>query len=158
MARRAEPRSPHKSGTAMMASPGHSCPETRPTSARQDSRHSPSPAAAGMRLQEKAQGSCLQPTQGGWGQCHRRAWLAGDPGCPWHWGQAQGWLEASGPRWPAPAPRKRTGRSWQRGWQRSQGCQGRGRQALRSSWARRVVPGAPHWGAGWSSRTTGSPR
>lgn len=135
-------------------------PEPHPQTGQQQvtgERHSPLPGAAGTRFQEKAQGSCLQPTREGWGQRHCRAWLAGDPGCPSHWGQGQGWLEASGPRWAAPAPQRRTGRSWQRRWWRSQECRGHGQQALRNSWARLVAPEAPQRGSGWSSRTTGSP-
>lgn len=120
-------------------------------------RHSPLPGAAGRRCQGKARGACLPPTRAGWGQHHCRAWLAGDLSCPSYCGQGQGWLEASGAWWAAPPPQRRTGRSWQRGWQRPQECQEHGQQALRSSWAQLEAPEAPRWRSGWGPRTTGSP-
>lgn len=93
--------------------------------------HAPSPAAAGMRLREGA-GLLSCPLQHrGWGQCHRRAWLVGDPGCPQE--DKPGSSEASGPRWPAPAPQEEDRELAEEGWQRL-GVPGKwsGRKLLRA--------------------------
>lgn len=127
------------------------------TAAPSKREDSPSLGAAGTRFQGKARGSCLQPVREGWGQRRHRAWGAGGRGCPLNPGRGRGRPEVSGLCRAAPAPQTRTGRSWRRGWQRSQECRGRGPWAPRSSWAPPGVPEAPRRGSGWSSRTTGSP-
>lgn len=76
--------------TATMASPD--IPAPRPAPMPQTGQQTLTfTCSCGDEAPGKAQGSCLQPAQGGWGQCHRSGlgWC-GDLGCPWHWGQGPG--------------------------------------------------------------------